>query len=64
MTSDRLNELIQAVEAERDEFIQQANQRAAYFNGRLETLRALLAEETAPPAPPDAPPVLTEETAA
>lgn len=64
MTSDRLNELIQAVEAERDEFIQQANQRAAYFNGRLETLRALLAEEAAPSTPPDAPPMPTEETAA
>lgn len=61
MTKERLAELIQAVEDERDEFIQQANQRAAYFNGRLETLRALLAEETAPPAPaPDAPQELAE----
>lgn len=64
MTKERLAELIQAVEAERDEFIQQANQRAAYFNGRLETLQALLAEETAPPAPPDALPIPTEEMAA
>ena len=64
MTKERLVELIQSTTAARDEYIQAANQQVAFMNGKLEAYQALLAEMDAPPAPPDAPPVLTEETAA
>lgn len=64
MTKERLVELIQSTTAARDEYIQAANQQVAFMNGKLEAYQALLAEMDAPPTPPDAPPVPTEETAA
>ena len=43
MDNERLAEMIAALIAERDELMQQANQRLAYLNGKVEALQELLA---------------------
>lgn len=43
MDNDRLQELIAAIEAERDALIQQANAQIAYLNGKIDALKELAA---------------------
>jgi hypothetical protein len=45
MDSEKLRELIKALEAERDAMIQQVNARIAFLNGKIEALTELMDKE-------------------
>ena len=47
MDREQVEELLQAAAAERDALVQEANQRVAYLNGRIQALRDILDGETA-----------------
>ena len=47
MDREQVEELLQAATAERDALVQEANQRVAYLNGRIQALRDILDGETA-----------------
>ena len=47
MDRKQIEELLQAATAERDALVQEANQRVAYLNGRIQALRDILDGETA-----------------
>ena len=47
MDREQIEELLQAATAERDALVQEANQRVAYLNGRIQALRDILDGETA-----------------
>ena len=47
MNNEQIAELLQAATAERDALVQEANQRVAYLNGRIQALRDILDGEVA-----------------
>lgn len=47
MDREQIEELLQAATAERDALVQEANQRVAYLNGRIQALRDILDGEKA-----------------
>jgi len=50
VTKEEMAERVAKIKAERDRFVEQANQQIAYLNGQIALLEELLAEE----APQDA----------
>lgn len=54
MTWEQLNERIAALTAERDAFVQEANQRIAFLNGQIMAYEAMAAEMERAAAPVEA----------
>ena len=55
MTKEEMAERVAKIKAERDRFVEQANQQIAYLNGQIALLEELLAEGEASADDPDAP---------
>ena len=50
---DKIEERIAELKAERDQFVQQANQQIAFLNGQIHALEELLKPEAEPEAEPE-----------
>ena len=55
MTKEEMAERVAKIKAERDRFVEQANQQIAFLNGQIALLEELLGEGEASADDPDAP---------